>query len=159
MADKPRVKAPKQRGAPRTEDSGRSRRLLLYGAAATLAVIAIIVLAALTLGGSDPGESDARTALESAGCNLQVVDAVRADHSVATPSGTSPKWNTDPPTSGPHYGIAAIFGIYDQPIEKARLVHNLEHGGIYILYGDDVPDATVEQLRGFYNDHQTGTIM
>ena len=28
-----------------------------------------------------------------------------------------------------------------------------------ILYGDDVPDATVEQLRSFYNDHQTGTIM
>ena len=41
----------------------------------------------------------------------------------------------------------------------ARVVHNLEHGGIYILYGKDVPEATVEQLRSFYEDHQTGTIM
>jgi hypothetical protein len=159
MADKPRVKAPKQRGTPRTDDSGRSRRLLLLGGAATLAVIAVVAFAALALGGSDPGESDARAALEDAGCTLQTVPAVPADHSITSPGGKSPKWNTNPPTSGPHYGIAAIFGLYDQPIELARLVHNLEHGGIYILYGDDVPDATVEQLRGFYNDHQTGTIM
>ena len=38
-------------------------------------------------------------------------------------------------------------------------MHNLEHGGIFILYGDDVPEATVEQLRAFYDDHKTGTIM
>jgi len=38
-------------------------------------------------------------------------------------------------------------------------VHNLEHGGVYILYGKDVPDATVQQLRVFYDDHNTGTVM
>ena len=38
----------------------------------------------------------------------------------------------------------------------ARVVHNLEHGGIYILYGKDVPDSTVEQLRSFYGDHKNG---
>ena len=41
----------------------------------------------------------------------------------------------------------------------ARVVHNLEHGGIYILYGKDVPDATVDQLRAFYESHKTGTVM
>ena len=68
-------------------------------------------------------------------------------------------WNTDPPTSGPHYGIPAIFGIYEEPLELARVVHNLEHGGIFILYGPGVPDATVDQLREFYGDHTTGTVM
>jgi hypothetical protein len=38
-------------------------------------------------------------------------------------------------------------------------VHNLEHGGIFILYGDEVPDSTVAQLEAFYDDHKTGTIM
>ena len=38
-------------------------------------------------------------------------------------------------------------------------MHNLEHGGIFILYGEDVPDATVDELRAFYDDHKTGTIM
>jgi hypothetical protein len=38
-------------------------------------------------------------------------------------------------------------------------VHNLEHGGVYILYGKDVPRATVDQLRAFYADHKTGTVL
>ena len=38
-------------------------------------------------------------------------------------------------------------------------MHNLEHGGVFILYGDEVPDATVDRLRAFYDDHKTGTIM
>ena len=80
-------------------------------------------------------------------------------HSITDPSKTSPEWNTDPPTSGPHYAVPAVFGIYEEPIELARLLHNLEHGGIYILYGKDVPDSTVEQLRSFYEHHKTGTIM
>ena len=31
----------------------------------------------------------------------------------------------------------------------AQLVHNLEHGGIYIQYGQDVPHSTVAQLKTF----------
>ena len=57
------------------------------------------------------------------------------------------------------HGIPAIFGIYNEELEMARVVHNLEHGGIYILYGKDVPDSTVDELRSFYESHKTGTIM
>ena len=77
-------------------------------------------------------------------------------HSIRDPGGTSAKWNTDPPTSGPHYGIPAVFGIYNEELEIARVVHNLEHGGIYILYGKDVPDSTVEQLRVVLRSAQDG---
>jgi hypothetical protein len=80
-------------------------------------------------------------------------------HSITNPSDTSPKWNTDPPTSGPHYAVPAIFGRYEEQLEPARVVHNLEHGGIFILYGDGVPDSTVQQLIDYYDDHKTGTIM
>ena len=45
------------------------------------------------------------------------------------------------------------------PFEQARVIHNLEHGGVFIQYGSEVPDSTVEQLRLFYDDHKTGTIM
>ncbi len=159
MADKPRVKAPKQRSTPKPEDPGRKRRLLLYGFAGLAALAAILVLAALAIGGSDPSADEARSALTDAGCTFRVADALPGDHSIAQPGGTSPDWNTDPPTSGAHYGIAAIFGIYEQPLEIARVVHNLEHGGIFILYGDGVPNATVDELRAFYGDHQTGTVM
>jgi hypothetical protein len=120
------------------------------------------VAAALGMVGSSGGRAstaELRTALQNAGCTLQVAPALQGVHSITDPSKTSPLWNTDPPTSGPHYAVPAIFGIYEDELEMARVVHNLEHGGIYILYGKDVPDSTVEQLRGFYEDHKTGTIM
>jgi hypothetical protein len=162
MADKPRVKAPKQRaGAAADDGSRRTRTLAIAGGVAGLALGLVVVAVALGMvgGGGKTDIKGLRTALKSAGCTLQVAPALEGVHSIQDPGGTSPKWNTDPPTSGPHYGIPAIFGIYNEELEIARVVHNLEHGGIYILYGKDVPDSTVEELRSFYESHKTGTIM
>ena len=159
MADKPRVKAPKQRSTPKPVDPGRTRRLLLYGVSGLAALAVVLVLAALAIGGGKPGEGDVRSALTDAGCTFRVAPALPGDHTVEQPGNRVKAWNTDPPTSGQHYGISAIFGIYDEPLETARVVHNLEHGGIFILYGDDVQKATVDQLRSFYDSHQTGTVM
>jgi hypothetical protein len=162
MADKPRVKAPKQRAATSSEGSSRRRALTIGAAIAGLALGVVVMAALLGVvggGGGTTDEAGLRAKFEAAGCTFQTAKALEGIHSVRQPGGKSAKWNTDPPTSGPHYGIAAIFGIYDEELEMARLVHNLEHGGIYILYGDEVPDATVDELRAFYDDHQTGTIM
>ena len=160
MADKPRVKAPKQR-AGSTDGSQRSRAVVIgvaiAGVVAGFAVVAVLL--GVMGGGGGPDEETLRADLEAAGCTLQTAKALEGAHSVRDPGGTSGKWNTDPPTTGPHYAVAAIFGSYAEEVEIARVLHNLEHGGIYILYGDEVPEATVEELRGFYDDHKTGTIM
>ena len=161
MADKPRVKAPKQRGSTSSETSPRRRGLVIAAAVLGVGLGAVVmaVLLGLVGGGGATDEVGLRSKLEAAGCTLKIAPALVGVHSIRDPGGTSAKWNTDPPTSGPHYGIAAIFGIYDDEVEMARLVHNLEHGGIYILYGKDVPDSTVDELRSFYDAHKTGTIM
>ena len=47
------------------------------------------------------------------------------------------KYNSDPPTSGPHYPDEAQAGFYDTNIYQypaGRLVHNLEHGYIIFWY-------------------------
>jgi hypothetical protein len=161
MADKPRVKAPKQRASTSNDGASRSRPVVIGAAVAGVALgfVVIAVLLGVIGEGGGTDEEALRTSLESAGCTLESKKALEGAHSVAQPGGTSGKWNTDPPTTGPHYGIAAIFGIYEDELEIARVVHNLEHGGIFILYGDDVPDATVDELRAFYDDNKTGTIM
>jgi Protein of unknown function (DUF3105) len=161
MADKPRVKAPKQRAGTTDESAWRRRTLVIVAGVAGLALGVVVVAIALGAagGGGTTDKEGLRTTLESAGCTLKVAPALEGQHTITDPAGTSPKWNTDPPTSGPHYGTAAIFGIYQDELEIARVVHNLEHGGIFILYGKDVPDSAVEQLRSFYDDHKTGTIM
>ena len=162
MADKPRVKAPKQRAVTADESAHRRKTMAIVAGVAGLVLGFVVVAAALGMLGGSGGTTDVaglRTTLKDAGCTLQVAPALEGVHSITDPSQTSPKWNTDPPTSGPHYAIAAIFGIYEDELEMARVVHNLEHGGIYILYGPGVPDATVAQLQSFYDNHTRGTIL
>lgn len=168
MADKPRVKAPKQRVGSTTQSVDRRRVLVIGAAIAGVALGFVVVAAALGFmgGGSDSTDAEAvRAKFEAAGCTFQSAPAVEGQHSLGS-DGTSDKWNTDPPTTGPHYGFSpdgslgtVVWGIYDEPIQLARLVHNTEHGGAYILYGDDVPDASIEQIRGFYERRKNGTIV
>lgn len=157
MADKPRVQAPKQRTTSDPGAAARKRRNLLLGAGG-LGLLLVAVVAVVALAGFG-GTTDARPKLEAAGCTLQVEPAKTAAHSIRDPGASSDKWNTDPPTNGPHYGVAAIFGSYAEPLEQARVIHDLEHGGIFIQYGAKVPEATVLQLRDFYADHKPGTIL
>jgi hypothetical protein len=156
MPEKPRVKAPKQRGTPKPEKAARSRRILLLAVGLGALVVAGVAVVALV---GFAGDAEARPKLEAAGCTFQVVPGGPAEHSVVDPAGKSDEWNTDPPTNGPHYGVAAIFGAYEEALEQARVVHNLEHGGVFIQYGDKVPESTVQQLREFWADHKPGTIL
>lgn len=122
-------------------------------------LVAVAIGIAVAFGGGGGGSADLAAALESAGCTLTTKPALPGEHSVTSPDGASPTWNTDPPTSGPHYEVPAIWGAYTEPVNTAQFVHNLEHGGIFILYGPKVPDATVAELRSFYDDHTRGTIL
>lgn len=160
MADKPRVQAPKQRSGATPGDAGRGRQVAaaVAGLAAALVLGGVLYLA-MGQTESGPDVELVKADLDAAGCTLVAKKALSGEHTIIDSSSTSPKWNTDPPTSGPHYAVAAVFNIYEDEVELARVVHNLEHGGVFVLYGKDVPEATVEQLRDFYNDHKPGTIM
>jgi hypothetical protein len=57
-------------------------------------------------------------------------------------------YNSNPPTSGPHYEEQARWGIYNESPSDEQLVHNLEHGGIIISYNPDLVEAEdLEQIR------------
>jgi len=43
-------------------------------------------------------------------------------------------YNSDPPTSGPHYAEPAQAGFYNEALPDEQLVHNLEHGYVIIWY-------------------------
>src|SRR3989344_3509925 len=67
--------------------------------------------------------------------------------------------NSTPPTSGPHYAQPADWGVYEQPLLDERLVHNLEHGGIWLSYRDADDTALTAQLRDIADDYTLKVIM
>ena len=68
------------------------------------------------------------------------------------------KYNSFPPSSGPHYAQPAPWSIYPDSVKQTILVHNLEHGGIVIQYGD-VSEETVKEIRSFYQDDPYGVVV
>lgn len=55
-------------------------------------------------------------------------------------------YSTYPPTSGPHLGSLAPWGVHTQPIPEELQVHNLEDGGVIVHYNchDGCPELVAQ---------------
>lgn len=65
-----------------------------------------------------------------------------------------PEYNSNPPTSGSHYMQPAPWGIKTEQIQDETLVHNLEHGGVWITYNpqtasQEIVDKLTDIARGY----------
>lgn len=70
-----------------------------------------------------------------------------------------PAYNSNPPTSGSHYASAAEWGVYDRALSDEQLIHNLEHGGIWISYRPGLIESAVVELRAFAKEHPKSVIV
>jgi hypothetical protein len=152
-----RVQAPQRRSSPAKADPGRQRRLLLWIGGATLAAV-VLVLGFFLLGG---GEKSEAAVFRDAGCTFQSFPAQdnTPDHSDVPDLEAKPKWNSYPPSSGPHHGSTAVLGFYDEPVLLVQSTHNLEHGAVIVHYGKDVSDEEVAALREWYDSDPNGIIV
>jgi hypothetical protein len=67
-----------------------------------------------------------------------VVDIVPRDPTTQhRPQGATIEWTTNPPTSGSHYQIWAAWNRSYPALDRGFWVHNLEHGGVILLYRCD----------------------
>jgi len=60
-----------------------------------------------------------------------------------------PEYNSNPPTSGWHRANPARLGFYDEELPDEALIHNLEHGEIWISYKPTIPEAIKIKLKEF----------
>lgn len=60
-----------------------------------------------------------------------------------------PPYNSNPPSSGWHYSSPARTGFYEESLPDETIVHNLEHGEIWIAYHPDISDEAKEALEDF----------
>jgi hypothetical protein len=59
------------------------------------------------------------------------------------------RYNSTPPTSGPHSGFTIATGIYDSPVRDAQAVHAMEHGHVIIHYAPDVSTQDIAVLHRY----------
>ena len=72
-----------------------------------------------------------------------------------------PPYNSNPPTSGPHYASPAgpiDPGFYPDAIEPERVVHNLEHGQIVIWYRPDAPQDVIDDIQRLVEQQPDATV-
>jgi hypothetical protein len=72
----------------------------------------------------------------------------------------TPKYGSDPPTSGNHDPIPLANGVYASPIPNFRhAVHTLEHGRVEVQYKPDLPEADQLQLKGVVDQDFRDVVM
>jgi hypothetical protein len=150
------VQAPKRRVDARAHAESRKPLLYLVLFAVSGLVILGGVLGWVVVKGNDPS-GDPSSAMRAAGCTFETYPDQGRKHFA---SANQPfKYNSFPPTSGTHDPVPAIFNAYEDPINERKLVHNLEHGGIVMQYGSEVPAGTVDKLREFYLSSPNGMVL
>jgi len=105
---------------------------MLIGGVFVLAAAAILVVA-MILNRSQPARLPFVAQPAGAVAGQQVPDEGQPRH---IPGGTQAAYRVYPPTSGPHYGQpdAPVAWQSHGPLVEGQYLHNLEHGGIAILY-------------------------
>ena len=120
----------------------------------TLALVLLLV----GCGGAAPGQSDAGSTRSADGStywarvNLDggspdggypdcVGQAWPLEGATHVPEPTRVTYHHNPPASGSHWPCWAPWAIATRVLPKERFVHNLEHGGIVLLYHCDEPDG------------------
>ena len=67
------------------------------------------------------------------------------DH-IADPTAEHIPYNSSPPSSGPHVGVLANWGVHEERLPAELFVHNLEDGGVVFTY--DCPDGCDDLVTG-----------
>src|SRR5713226_8801097 len=167
MANKPRTPPPPRQQGPRkrasvqTPGAGRRPRSALFSGVLVGGVIGVAVLLFFLTRGSNSQPAKAgpspAAALAAAGCTFKTYPSLGQAHVQSLDAKV--KYNSFPPTSGPHYQYPGIWGKYATPLVLVQEVHNLEHGGVVIQYGDKVPQGTIEQLASFYGESPNAMLL
>ncbi|HJU86457.1 MAG TPA: DUF3105 domain-containing protein [Gemmatimonadota bacterium] len=123
--------------------------------------VPILALIALLVIGAAVGVLAARTSLFGARTAEEAPGARLADQGnlhIPTLDAPHEPYNSDPPTSGPHVGYIAPWGVHTRPIPRELQVHNLEDGGVLVQYSCDCPDV-VDKLAAIVRKYDRFVIL
>jgi hypothetical protein len=114
------------------ERAKRRRRLaIILSSVASVAILGLVVTIVVT---SNAPATEAPAA-DSNG--IQTWDVPAATHVDPKPVDYKAEFGMDPPAGGPHWAVWLNCGIYTEPQQNERAVHDLEHGAVWVTYNPD----------------------
>ena len=163
MAKKDRAKAEQRRTAREQRREAERRAAALRRRQRTLiwsgvgAVIAVGVFALLAWSG---GLGQQAATVMGRKIEAPPGERVREVGNPHIPVGTKGTgYTSNPPTSGEHYGSEAKWDVYTQPVPDELVIHNLEHGGIWISYKDPNDTELAAKLAQVARRYSTKVIV
>lgn len=121
-------------------NSGVSKRVKKY--LIWLAILAIIIGGIYWFANRSKEKADSRKIYA-----VQIADQGRNHIDIGV---SHPDYNSNPPTSGWHYERWKEKGVYNEQQPDEAMIHNLEHGYIWISYRPDAAPEIIKQLENFY---------
>lgn len=151
-----KVQAPRQRKDERS-DSDR-RKLWILGGIAALGLVGLAVAISLfATAGGGANDKGVAAALANANCTYRVYPSTSQAH--VTSLQAKIKYNSFPASNGTHYYQPAPWGNYTDTVPQIVAVHNLEHGGMLIEYGNKVSKEDKDAIDAFYNDDRNAMLV
>jgi hypothetical protein len=94
-------------------------------------------------------------AITFTGCAGRVPPAECAQLGEAVPNegwahveeGSEVEWAHNPPASGPHYPAWLAWQRFDTARPRGNWLHNVEHGGVVLLFRPDAPPGAIDALQ------------
>ena len=146
--------ARQQRKAEETErqDRARRRRMGIFAAAGLLALSVVVW-------GAVRANSPSTTAGVAGQPQRNVVDYPEQGREHIFPGQQHPPYNSDPPTSGWHLPQPADWGYYNGDLPDELVVHNLEHGGIWISFKSADDTEVINKLVALSHRYRSKVII
>lgn len=142
--------------AARRRRRQQQRKKRLIGGLVALVVLSVAAFFIVNRITSSRSVAEAR---EAAGCgDLDTFEPQAPRHIDSAGNEERVPYETDPPTSGDHLGArTADWGFYTEPIEPEIFVHNLEHGGTVVHYGD-LSEEQLDELETVMEEFPDGAM-
>ena len=87
------------------------------------------------------------------GCDLPRQEPLSSSSSLHLLGNAEVTWETNPPTSGPHYPIPPKGGNYDYALSNLEQVSFLESGGVIVQYLPDINGNNHPKLASFASNY------
>jgi hypothetical protein len=114
---------------------------------AALLAVALVLPACSDEAEPDPVAGGVNEVVGDADEGIDGVQSVRVYYESPVHTTGRVEYELRPPAGGMHNPVWANCGFYDEPVADEHVVHDLEHGAVWLAYAFDLPPADIEVIH------------